>query len=93
MSRWIDFSLADRKAMIQRVTDVRNIDDVAAEKDWWVTSVLFALFHTSVADYLLFKGGTSLSKGWDLINRFSEGVDVALDRNYFLEVKEERCAK
>ncbi|MCF0211143.1 MAG: nucleotidyl transferase AbiEii/AbiGii toxin family protein [Bacteroidales bacterium] len=93
MSRWIDFSIAERKAMIQRVIDMRHIDEMAAEKDWWVTSVLYALFHTSIAKFLIFKGGTSLSKGWDLINRFSEDVDVALDRSYFLEVKGESCAK
>ena len=92
MSRWIDFSDSDRKVMIQRVIDVRHIDEMAAEKDWWVTSVLYALFHTSIAKFLIFKGGTSLSKGWDLINRFSEDVDVAMDRSYFLEVKGEACA-
>ena len=92
MSRWIDFSIAERKAMIQRVVESRNIDEMAAEKDWWVTSVLCALFHTSIAKYLLFKGGTSLSKGWNLINRFSEDVDLALDRSYFIEVKGEPCA-
>mgnify|MGYP004444772343 len=37
MSRWIDFSIAERKAMIQRVVESRNIDEMAAEKDWWVT--------------------------------------------------------
>ncbi len=42
------------------------------------------LFHTQVAGYLLFKGGTSLSKGWDFINRFSEDIDLALDRDFFL---------
>ena len=93
MSKWINYSLAERKAMIQRVVEVRNIDEVAAEKDWWVTAVLYALFHTGVAKYLLFKGGTSLSKGWNLINRFSEDVDLALDRSYFLDVKGDQCAK
>ena len=59
MSKWIDFSLKERKAMIQGVVEARQIDEVAAEKDWWVTTVLYALFHTSVSEYLLFKGGTS----------------------------------
>ncbi len=78
MSKWIDFSLEERKAMIQGVVEARQIDEAAAEKDWWVTAVLYALFHTSVSEYLLFKGGTSLSKGWDIINRFSEDIDLAL---------------
>jgi predicted nucleotidyltransferase component of viral defense system len=64
----------------------------STEKDWWVTAVLYALFHTSVSEYLLFKGGTSLSKGWDIINRFSEDIDLALSRDYFLNVKQLSCA-
>lgn len=92
MSKWIDFSLEERKAMIQGVVEARQIDEAAAEKDWWVTAVLYALFHTSVSEYLLFKGGTSLSKGWDIINRFSEDIDLALSRDFFLNVKKIPCA-
>ena len=92
MSKWIDFSLEERKAMIQGVVEARQIDETAAEKDWWVTVVLYALFHTSVSEYLLFKGGTSLSKGWDIINRFSEDIDLALSREFFLNVKQLSCA-
>ena len=92
MSKWIDFSLEERKAMIQGVVEARQIDEAAAEKDWWVTAVLYALFHTSVSEYLLFKGGTSLSKGWDIINRFSEDIDLALSRDYFQNVKQLSCA-
>lgn len=55
MSKWIDFSLDERKAMIQGVVEARQIDEAAAEKDWWVTAVLYALFHSSVSEYLLFK--------------------------------------
>ena len=50
------------------------------------------MFHTSVSEYLLFKGGTSLSKGWDLIQRFSEDIDLALSRDYFLNIKNLSCA-
>lgn len=92
MSKWIDFSVEERKAMIQGVAEARQIDEAAAEKDWWVTVVLYALFHTSISEYLLFKGGTSLSKGWDIINRFSEDIDLALSRDFFLNVKKLSCA-
>ena len=88
MNRWIDYPLDERMTMIQHVADAKKIDEPAAEKDWWVTAVLYALFHTQVAGYLLFKGGTSLSKGWDFINRFSEDIDLALDRDFFLNVKQ-----
>lgn len=92
MSKWIDFSLEERKAMIQGVAETWQIDEVAAEKDWWVTAVLYALFHTGISEYLLFKGGTSLSKGWNIINRFSEDIDLALHRDYFLNIKKLACA-
>ena len=92
MSKWIDYSIEERKAMIQGVVEARRIDEAAAEKDWWVTAVLYALFHTSVSEFLLFKGGTSLSKGWDIINRFSEDIDLALNRDYFQSVKQLSCA-
>ncbi|WP_317193729.1 nucleotidyl transferase AbiEii/AbiGii toxin family protein [Marivirga atlantica] len=55
---------------------------IAVEKDWWVTLVLRTVFSLSVAEHLVFKGGTSLSKGWDLIERFSEDIDLALDRRF-----------
>ncbi|KWW32052.1 MAG: hypothetical protein AUK63_148 [bacterium P3] len=49
MSKWIDFSLDERKAMIQGVVEARQIDEAAAEKDWWVTAVLYALFQAQVS--------------------------------------------
>ena len=93
MSKWIDFTIDERKAMVQKVAELMHIDEAAAEKDWWVTAVLFALFKTKVAKYLLFKGGTSLSKGWNIINRFSEDIDMALGREFFLKEKQLTCAQ
>lgn len=93
MSRWIDFSVAERKAIIQAVSRAKQIDEASAEKDWWVTAVLYAMFHTSISNYLLFKGGTSLSKGWNIINRFSEDIDLALSRDFFLNEMKLTCAQ
>ena len=56
MAKWIDYSVDERGALIAKVAKAKNIDQTAAEKDWWVTAVLYAVFHTSAADYLLFKG-------------------------------------
>ncbi len=92
MSKWIDFTIAERKAMIQAVSETKQIDEASVEKDWWVTAVLYAIFHTSIGEYLLFKGGTSLSKGWGIINRFSEDIDLALSRDFFLNIKKLSCA-
>ena len=60
----------------------RKLPEQIIEKDWWVTQVLKAVFSLPYADYLSFKGGTSLSKCWHLIERFSEDIDIAISRDF-----------
>ena len=51
------------------------------EKDFWICWTLRELFALpSIGEHLTFKGGTSLSKGWKLIERFSEDLDLTVDR-------------
>lgn len=52
------------------------------EKDWWVTTVLRALFMLPYAEHLSFKGGTSLNKCWNLIERMSEDIDIGITREF-----------
>jgi Uncharacterized conserved protein len=81
---WQKYDIDDKLRMLQIVADNKGIIDQAAEKDWWVTAVLKALSNTSWGNgVLLFKGGTSLSKGWNLIERFSEDIDLIIDRSIF----------
>ena len=81
--KWLDLSVNERQGALDTVAKRLEIDTPSVEKDWWVTAVLRALFQTSFASYLLFKGGTSLSKGWQLINRFSEDIDISLGHEWF----------
>lgn len=83
MSKWIDLDVAERRAILRAAEIEEKLRQPAIEKDWWVTVVLKALFLTEAAPALLFKGGTSLSKGWHLIDRLSEDVDLALDHTFF----------
>lgn len=53
----------------------------AIEKDWWVCMVLRAVFQSKYKDQIIFKGGTSLSKAYQIIERFSEDVDLIIDKN------------
>ncbi len=69
--------------MLQRVADLRHLPENAVEKDWWVRKCLQGLFSTGIGPFCRFKGGTSLSKGWLLINRFSEDIDIALSPRFF----------
>lgn len=81
---WINNNALDRSYMLGKAEeDNPGVGQVAIEKDWWVTVTLKALFQTECADHLLFKGGTSLSKGWHLIERFSEDIDLAISHHFF----------
>ncbi len=56
----------------------RGLRPAIIEKDYYVTEALRMIALTS-GDKVIFKGGTSLSKGWNLIQRFSEDIDIFLD--------------
>ncbi len=83
MKLWIKHGVATRVAMLRKAHTALGIDQVAIEKDWWVTMVLKALFECSCSKHLIFKGGTSLSKGWNLIERFSEDIDLSINHEFF----------
>lgn len=56
------------------------MNEVIVEKDFWVCWTLDYLFHKCKwQNNMAFKGGTSLSKSYDLIKRFSEDIDLILD--------------
>lgn len=80
MFNWLALSPDQRKTIITAINARSGFPEKAIEKDWWVTMVLRALFQTPYANNLLFKGGTSLSKSWKLIERFSEDIDIAIDK-------------
>lgn len=79
MKRYLTLPVAQRQAIIERQKEAIGLPGVSIEKDLWVTQVLHALFSLEVSDKLIFKGGTSLSKAWGLIDRFSEDIDLAID--------------
>ena len=68
-----------RRMLLSQAGDNIGLSAKSVEKDLWVTQVLHALFSLDVSDKLIFKGGTSLSKAWGLIDRFSEDIDLAID--------------
>ena len=58
-----------------------GLSEFAVEKDFWVCWTLRKLFELpDWGEHLTFKGGTSLSKCWNLIERFSEDIDIVIDR-------------
>lgn len=68
--------------VLDQVSAQTNSAQQTIEKDWWVTQILRVLFSLPYAEHLSFKGGTSLSKAWNIIERFSEDIDIAISREY-----------
>lgn len=72
----------ERNNLFRQVSDQMQLSEAIIEKDFWVCWVLDYLFRQSEwKNDLYFKGGTSLSKSYNLIHRFSEDIDLILDWN------------
>lgn len=65
-------------ALLTQVSAKTGIATALVEKDYWITHSLWALHETKLA--IWFKGGTSLSKGFGIIERFSEDLDLMIER-------------
>lgn len=75
-------SKADQQLTLEQTAARKGWVASSVEKDFWVCWILRHLFAMpELAGRLTFKGGTSLSKAWGLIDRFSEDVDLTIDRN------------
>ncbi|WP_255307392.1 nucleotidyl transferase AbiEii/AbiGii toxin family protein [Allomuricauda sp. CP2A] len=83
MDRWYHVPARDKRIAYDQIGEQTNLPAFAVEKDWWVVQTLTILFELEIGNHLVFKGGTSLSKAWKIIERFSEDIDLAVDRSYF----------
>lgn len=80
MKRIASLPAAEREILFRNTAEKMGLPEAVIEKDFWVCWTLDYLFHDSPwKDHLAFKGGTSLSKCFDLIRRFSEDIDLILD--------------
>jgi hypothetical protein len=76
----LKLSLEERRIVFRNTAQKMGVHEAIIEKDYWVCLVLDYLFHKSrFQKQLTFKGGTSLSKCFGLIQRFSEDIDLILD--------------
>jgi len=83
MKKFFQLSEKDRIDIVNQTVIHKKLPPGAIEKDVWVTAVLRSLFALPYSEHISFKGGTSLSKCWNVIERFSEDVDIAINREYF----------
>lgn len=80
MSKLLEISNEELELVIDSTSDKLNLSKAIVEKDLWVCMILNYLFREfKYKDAIVFKGGTSLSKVYKLIERFSEDIDLALD--------------
>lgn len=65
---------------VQYTADQMRTLAIYIEKDYWVTYALYTIFHNPIGKETVFKGGTALSKCYQLIERFSEDIDLVVLR-------------
>lgn len=82
MERIASFNKSQLRELFNETAIKKQVTPAIAEKDFWVTWVLSKIFADGyLSKILMFKGGTSLSKVFKLIERFSEDIDLILDWN------------
>jgi len=80
---FLDLSMARRRTVCEEAQARMRLRAASVEKDFWVCWTLRELFSLpDIGPRLTFKGGTSLAKAWKLIERFSEDIDVVIDRDF-----------
>lgn len=82
MNNWLKLTKEEQIELFTQIGVKTNLPPQAVEKDAWVTLMLRMIFTSDLASHLIFKGGTSLSKAFNLIHRFSEDIDLGIDRKY-----------
>lgn len=81
MNAFLQIPKQRRLLAFQQVDAAMGLQAVSVEKDFWVCWTLRELFRLpGIGEHLTFKGGTSLSKAWKLIERFSEDIDLVVDK-------------
>lgn len=80
ISEYLALSTEQRTQLLSQTAARMGVDPVIVEKDFWVSSILGMLFtRPETKGHFIFKGGTSLSKVYEAIQRFSEDIDLILD--------------
>lgn len=81
MDAFLQLTAEERREACRIAEERISLRAASIEKDFWICWTLRELFALpGIGEHLTFKGGTSLSKGWKLIERFSEDLDVTVDR-------------
>lgn len=82
LKEWFKLIDDTKKNIFGEISAKTGLPPAVVEKDWWVVRTLDIIFQMEIGEHTVFKGGTSLSKAWNIIDRFSEDIDLALDKNF-----------
>ena len=83
MNNYIQLTDAQKQIVLTQCKNNLGLPEQAVEKDYWVTVMLQLIFDSELSNHIIFKGGTSLSKNGNLIERFSEDIDLSVNYEYF----------
>lgn len=83
MDNFINRPRSEQMELIMQTAAKLHMEPAAIEKDFWVCWILQRLFESTLRQSIIFKGGTSLSKVYGLIKRFSEDIDLILNWDDF----------
>ncbi len=83
MNKFVLLAHKDKRAYFEVAAANLNIMPQLVEKDFWVCWILKTIFSLpEIGTHLTFKGGTSLSKCYNVIKRFSEDIDISIERRF-----------
>ena len=83
MNNYLQLTKTEQQTVLMQCKNLMGLPEQAVEKDFWVTVMLQLIFDSDLSKHIIFKGGTSLSKNGNLIERFSEDIDLAVNYAYF----------
>jgi hypothetical protein len=81
MDKWAKAPPKEREALFTATASKMNVSPEIIEKDFWVCWTLLQISRLTDLPRLIFKGGTSLSKAFGIIKRFSEDIDLVINRH------------
>ena len=83
-------ALSEAKGLFEFIAEEKNLRPAVVEKDYWIMHCLWGLQQLGLQFEM--KGGTSLSKGWNVVDRFSEDIDVCFSAPSTLNIKGDKPA-
>ncbi|MFH6999703.1 nucleotidyl transferase AbiEii/AbiGii toxin family protein [Flavobacterium sp. FlaQc-57] len=83
MKNWNQISKREKLEIFSKIAAEKGISTYTVEKDWWITEAVYLIFQTRLSTHLILKGGPAFNKAWNLIEKFSNDIDLSLDISFY----------